>query len=66
MDKRRLNGRKEICAYTGRSWPTVQNWIDQKDFPARRLDGIWISMTDLIDDWTLNVITAPANEESTA
>lgn len=46
-----LIGRKEIATYTGRSWPTVRNWVEKHDFPARMLDGRWASKSDMIDLW---------------
>ena len=46
-----LNGKKDICRYVGRSWSTIRKWIDQKEFPARKLDGIWEADAELIIQW---------------
>lgn len=46
-----LTGKKEITTYARRSWMTVHDWIQRDEFPARKLDGVWESMTDLIDKW---------------
>ncbi len=46
-----LSGIKEIVAYTRRSWGTVKIWIRDDKFPAKRIDGVWESMTDLVDKW---------------
>ncbi len=51
MINKNLTGRKEILQYTRRSWQTVKHWINEEEFPACKLDGVWESSTDLIDDW---------------
>jgi len=51
MVNRNLVGKKEILLYTRRSWQTVKYWIKKEGFPARKLDGIWESSADLIDEW---------------
>jgi len=52
MEQRKiLIGRKEIAAYTGRSWPTVKTWVKEYHFPARMLEGRWASKSDMIDVW---------------
>lgn len=40
-----------IAGYTGRSWPTIERWVEEKHFPARKLDGVWTSKENLIDFW---------------
>ena len=51
MEKRNLVGTKEISAYTGRSWNTVNHWIAKRNFPARKLDGVWMATVSKIDFW---------------
>jgi predicted DNA-binding transcriptional regulator AlpA len=51
MEKRILIGRKEIAGYTGRSWPTIERLVECKKFPAKKIDGVWMSKGDLIDFW---------------
>jgi hypothetical protein len=46
-----LTGVKEITRYAKRSWMTVKIWIKEDDFPARKIDGVWESMTDMVDEW---------------
>jgi len=53
-----LIGIKAIKAYTRRSWPTIRKWVD-KNFPARRIDRVWTSRTDLIDAWLTDQIMQP-------
>lgn len=52
-----LVGVKEITGYTRRSWDTISVWIECRSFPAKKIDGVWESMTDLIDDWKAKAIT---------
>ncbi len=56
MDKS-LTGIKEITTYTRRSWNTIQIWIVNDGFPARKMDGIWESMPELIDKWKLEKLS---------
>lgn len=46
-----LTGKKMIMTFVGRSWATVLTWIRERNFPARKIDGIWESDTDLIIEW---------------
>lgn len=46
-----INGKKDISKFVGRSWRTIRMWIEEKDFPARKLDGIWEADADLIIQW---------------
>jgi hypothetical protein len=46
-----LTGKKMITAYMGRSWRLIQKWIDERHFPARKIDGVWESDMELIIDW---------------
>lgn len=56
-----LNGKKEISRYVGRSWSTIRKWIDRKDFPARKLDGIWEADAELIIQWRQRQIAERAS-----
>jgi hypothetical protein len=51
-----LSGRKNICNFVGRSWDTVKGWIQEKKFPAVKLDGVWESYPDMIDKWRRDII----------
>lgn len=51
MEKRILIGRKEIAGYTGRSWPKIEQFVKENKFPARKIEGVWMSKGDLIDFW---------------
>ncbi len=54
-----LSGMNEISQYVRRSHDTVLNWIRTRDFPAKKIGGVWESDRELIDDWRKGVITAP-------
>ena len=49
-----LNGMAQICAYVNRSEATVMNWIQREDFPATKVDGVWQSNPEEIDQWRRN------------
>jgi len=46
-----LTGKKRIMAFVGRSWPTIMLWVEEMNFPARKLNGVWESDTELIIEW---------------
>lgn len=46
-----LSGRKEIQKFTGRPWKTIKKWINERHFPAAKIDGRWMSTTDEICSW---------------
>jgi hypothetical protein len=46
-----LTGKKNICNFVGRSWDTVERWIRERGFPARKIDGVWESDSELITAW---------------
>lgn len=46
-----LTGQKMIKAFVGRSWDTIMMWIEERGFPAKKIDGVWESDTDLIIEW---------------
>jgi len=51
-----LTGMKEIQKHMNLSEATILAWIRQENFPARKLGGIWISDTDVIDRWRIKTI----------
>jgi len=51
-----LSGKKQITSFVSRSWRTVSFWIAEKEFPAVKIDGIWESHTDLIEQWRFRQI----------
>ena len=53
-----LTGKKNICNFLGRSWDTVERWIREKGFPARKIDGVWESDSELITAWRQSLIKA--------
>ena len=57
-----LTGKKQICNFLGRGWPTVEKWIIEKNFPARKIDGVWESDSDLITAWRRRQIDHPPME----
>jgi uncharacterized protein (DUF3820 family) len=46
----------EICQYVRRSPDTVLNWIRTRDFPAKKIGGVWESDRVLVDDWKRGLI----------
>jgi hypothetical protein len=46
-----LTGKKNICNFLGRSWAIVERWIREREFPARKIDGVWESDSELITAW---------------
>ena len=52
-----LTGKKSICNFMGRSWSTIERWIMEREFPARKIDGIWESDSELITAWRRKQIT---------
>lgn len=53
-----LTGMKAICAHEGNmSEPTILKWIREYDYPAEKVDGVWLSDTDLANDWRKKMIT---------
>lgn len=61
MTNKNLTGKKEIMTYTRRSWKTINVWINKEQFPAKKLDGVWESMTDLVDQWKQKRIMKPTS-----
>lgn len=51
-----LTGKKRIACYANRSWATVLKWIKDDHFPATKIDGIWESDKEMIDNWKKNKI----------
>lgn len=46
-----LQGMKEICRYMGKSENTILRLIREKDFPAKKIAGEWVSDTVLVAEW---------------
>ena len=47
-----LKGMLAITKYAQRSESTIISWINQLDFPAKKISGaIWESDTELITEW---------------
>jgi hypothetical protein len=57
-----LTGKKQICNFLGRSWRTVEYWIREKEFPARKIDGVWESDSELITGWRRRQINGRIQE----
>lgn len=51
-----LQGMKEICRYMGRSEPTIIRYIRVMGFPAKKVNGVWISDVELIKEWRRGLI----------
>ena len=51
-----LSGMNEICQYVRRSPATVLNWIRTRDFPAKKIGGVWESDRVLVDEWKRGLI----------
>ena len=46
-----LSGRKEIEKYVNRPWNVIRKWINEKGFPAAKIDGRWESDKEEIIAW---------------
>ena len=46
-----LVGMEQIAKYVRRSPATVLAWVQERGFPARKIDGRWESSVSLVDDW---------------
>ncbi|WP_428558569.1 MAG: helix-turn-helix domain-containing protein [Solidesulfovibrio sp. DCME] len=51
MHGTRLSGMQALCAYIGRSEPTVLKLIREGGLPAKKIRGEWTSDTEMIDEW---------------
>jgi hypothetical protein len=51
-----LSGMKAICKFMNRSDATILDLHRSRDFPMRKIGGIWESDTDLIDKWRKRLI----------
>jgi hypothetical protein len=51
-----LTGMKEIQKHMNLSEATILAWIRRENFPARKLGGIWISDTVVIERWRIKKI----------
>ena len=52
----KLEGMTQICEYVRRTESTVLGYIRLWEFPAFKLNSIWISDTRKIDDWYLGLV----------
>lgn len=44
-----LVSKKQIADFTGRNFnATIRKWVEEKAFPARKIDGVWHSEGELI------------------
>lgn len=57
MQQHMLTGKKQICNFVGRSWSTIEEWIFKLGFPAKKINGIWESDSELITLWRRKQIT---------
>jgi hypothetical protein len=46
-----LKGKEAIKAVVKRSWSKIKDWILKEGFPAKKIDGVWESDSDLIREW---------------
>lgn len=51
-----IGGKKALCGHMGRGWDTIQKWIKEDNFPARKIDGRWESDMALIATWRRDMI----------
>jgi len=51
-----LTGKKRICGFVGRSWDTIYDWIQNREFPAAKISGVWESDQELIIKWKQKMI----------
>jgi len=56
MEDNRLSGMDAICAYFGRSAPTILKLVREEQFPAEKIMGVWESEKSLIEIWRLRKI----------
>ena len=51
-----LQGMKEICRYMGKSEPTIIRYVRTMNFPAAKVNGVWVSDTALVAQWRRKLI----------
>lgn len=51
-----LSGKRSICQFVGRGWPTVEAWILKMGFPAKMILGVWESDSELITAWRRGLV----------
>jgi hypothetical protein len=57
MNNPNLVGKKAIADYVGRNFnATIKHWIDERNFPAKKIDGVWHSHTELVNEWIVKEI----------
>ena len=64
MQQQMLTGKKEICNFVRRSWNTIEEWILKLGFPAKKINGIWESDSELITLWRRKQITGGAKRST--
>jgi len=57
-----LVGKKEIYTFVRRSWKTIQEWLDTRGFPAKKINGVWESDGELITQWCRRQIAGAPDE----
>lgn len=63
MTSKILVGKQEISRYSRASWQTIRVWIRAEEFPAEKIDGVWRSITDMVDEWHKVKISARIQKE---
>lgn len=53
---KQLIGIKEIENFTRLSWPTIRRLINSHEFPAVKIDGVWVSSEEAIVEWFNKVV----------
>ena len=51
-----LQGMKEICRYMGKSEPTIIRYVRTMNFPATKVNGVWVSDAALVAEWRRRLI----------
>lgn len=54
MENNRWLSMNEICEYLGISRDTAENWINNKNMSAHKIDKLWRFKVDEIDGWGRN------------
>jgi len=59
-----LDGQDEICTFMRCAWPRIQVLIDKFGFPAKKVEGRWLSDTELIEKWRKGIIEEDGDNSS--
>ena len=57
-------GKKQICSFVHRSWKTIEEWILTRGFPAKKINGVWESDSELITLWRRRLITGESKRST--